>query len=143
MLDAEDFNRLRDRNGMKEADPHRKLVAAIEAAVRACGIRTDAAVHAVVGGIMGSKLAKLESDGSVSWNGEHGWDLKSAMPGYLASPELELLRQRDRELAGANADQTARNDAKAAMGAALADALSPKPGNWTLATIGEGLVNNL
>lgn len=123
-------------------EEHQRLVAAVTKAVRAHGFRTDAAVHAVVGGIMGEGLARLESDGTVSWTGEHGWDLPSALPGYMRTPEVRLIRQRDRELAGEVAP--APKDAKAALAARLAAALGAGPApTMTRASLGTALAEML
>jgi len=125
------------RSGMAD-DEHQRLVAAVTKAVRAHGFRTDAAVHAVVGGILGEGLARLESDGTVSWTGEHGWDLPSALPGYMRTPEVRLIRERDRELAGEVAPDT--KDAKAALAVSLAAALGAGPApTMTRASLGTAL----
>ena len=120
-------------------DEHQRLVAAVTKAVRAHGFRTDAAVHAVVGGIMGEGLARLESDGTVSWTGsDDGWTLETALPGFLRRPDLQWIRERDRELSGEAAPNP--KDAKAAVGAALAAALGAGPApTITRATLGTAL----
>lgn len=128
MLSDAELARQRARNGMTgDDDAHKRMVSAIEAAARKCGLQDKHAVAAVVGAVMADKLINVEADGSIAWTGEDGWSLESALPGYLNRPEHAWIRQRDRELAGQSPAQGATGKpTRAAIGEALLAQFRPQ-----------------
>jgi len=144
MLTEQELAAMRRRNGMvHDDDQHARVVAAVEEAARRCGIRSKAAVAAVAGAVLGEKMVKVDADGSIAWTGsDDGWTLETALPGFLRRPDLQWIRERDRELAGEVAPDT--KDAKAALAARLAAALGAGPApTMTRAALGEALANTL